>query len=62
MNNSKRRRLAKEARHVRGESGRPNPMGNREFRRSDQGKAQIAQYLAKLGQDTTALVLPEVAA
>lgn len=47
MNNGKRRRIAKEARRVRGETGRPNPFGSREFRRSDQGKAQIADWLDK---------------
>jgi hypothetical protein len=50
MNNSKRRRIAKEARHVRGESGRPNPLGNREYRRSAQGQAEIADYLDKMRQ------------
>lgn len=47
MNNSKRRRLAKEEAHVKGPSGEPHPFGNRAHRRSPQGKQEFELMFQK---------------
>lgn len=44
-----RRDLDKKLNHT-GPAGRPDPMGNREFRRSKQGKQQMAKMLENLRQ------------
>lgn len=46
MNHSKRRRLSK-AEKPKGPSGQPHPFGNREYRRSKQGKQEIELMFQK---------------
>ena len=47
-NNAKARRERKEAARVRGNVGTPSPAGSREYRRSPEGRARIAQFLRDL--------------